>query len=213
MTHTDTEMQDAAASTAQSKVGAARLVRASVAAVTILAAAGTGYLASRLWPLPTRPQPMVSLASTVSLEARVPEARETQPGAALAKVPDVTAPAAPSQPAARAEPEGVAAQPKAEDAAASPVLPAPAVASPAPTPTEQAKADGGEAPKFGEKEPGKARADPPRRDLAAAKLYRAARHQRSGAATSKVAQSPPANAGVRNNPVLREFMGNPATRF
>ena len=111
MADTDTEYQDARPSTAQAKVGAARLVRASVAAVTILAAAGTGYLASRLWPLPTRPQPVVSLASTVSLETRVPEARVARPGAALSKVPDVVAP---SRPAARAEPKEAAAQPKEE---------------------------------------------------------------------------------------------------
>ena len=188
-------------------------MRASVAAVTILAAAGTGYLASRLWPLPTRPQAVVSLASTVSLEAREPEARDAQPGAALAKVRDVVAPAASSQPAARAELEEAAAQPKEEEPAASPVVPAPPVAPPAPRPTEQARADGSEAPKIEQEEPGKARPDPPRRDLTAAKLYRAPRPERNGAANSKYAQSPPANAGSRNSPVLREFMGNPATRF
>ena len=119
---------------------------------------------------------------------------------------------APSRPAARAEPKEAAAQPKEEQPAASPVVPAPPAASPAPTPTEQAKVDGSEAPRI-EQEDGKARADPPRRDLTAAKLYRAGRHQRSGAATSKVAQSPPANAGGSTSPVLREFMGNPATQF
>ena len=58
---------------------AARVVRFLVAAIVVLASAATGYVGSRIWPLPTFSGPMVHLAAAGNTSSTEPELREAEP--------------------------------------------------------------------------------------------------------------------------------------
>src|SRR5438876_177182 len=84
-------------------VTAARLSRALLAAIVVLASAGTGYVGSRLWPLSAFSSPATHLAATGNAGSTESASRA---GAALSSTPaskaDAAAPS-PSQPAAKAK--------------------------------------------------------------------------------------------------------------
>ena len=191
---------------------AARLVRILVAAIVVLASAATGYVGSRIWPLPTNSDPTMILTAADN-NSTEPELRE---GAPLHPSQESKSAAA-TEPSAQVDNpsrSGVAGAARVRETArfevegsstASPDAP---VTVPYRTPAEQAHAEGRRAPATSTGAGRNERATAPRRWAPDAKTPRAARGQSTKEAGPALVQFAP---NPKPNQASRDFMARPSS--
>lgn len=193
---------------------AARLVRFLVAAIVVLASAVTGYVGSRIWPLPTFSGPMMSLAATGNTGSIEPESREGAPplAAQVSKPAAATDPSAPFDDLSQSEIAGAARLPETariEVEGSSTGSPDSSVALLYQSPAAQVQADGGSAPATSKISSRSERPATPRRWAPNARASRAVRGQGTGGAESNIVVEFAPNP--KPNQATRDFMARPSS--
>jgi hypothetical protein len=192
------------------ETGAAmRVKRSLVAAVVVLASAGTGYVGSRIWPLSAFSGPAMHLAATGSTSSSEPDSGKGAPHLAsgVPKPAAATDPSASVSLASHPQPVETASLPekaRIEVRGASTSSPDSSVAVLYRTPAGQADEDGRSAPKTS-RDAGKNERTATRRSAASAP--RIARGQGSSGAQSSVVEFAP---NPRPNQASRDFLASPS---
>ncbi len=189
---------------------AARPVRFLVATIVVLASAVTGYVGSRIWPLPTVSSSMMHLTAEDNTSSTEPELREGAPllASQVPKSAVATIPSASFDDSSQSVVAGAAETARIEVQGSSTGSPDSAVAVHYRSPAGQAYVDGGSAPAtITDSSRNERTAAPPRRWAPSAKPPRAVRGQSAGGAGPTVVEFAP---NPKPNQASHDFMARPS---